>query len=131
MAKFVVAGHTCILVSGVKMEDIRKVERFAPEILTLKDEDGNPVFKVTTDHCGEGTFSEFGVEFSCTPDMNGYPIATLNVRGADDVEELKTIIAEEFGMVVTNLAKVEALIPQALEEINASIAAAKAKIEIA
>lgn len=131
MAKFVLAGHSCNLISGVKMEDYRKVERFAPEVLTLKDEEGNPVFKVTTNHSGEGTFSEFGVEFSSAPDMKGYPIAVLNVRGADDIEELKTVIAEEFGMVVTNLAKIEALIPQALEEINANIAAAKAKIEIA
>ena len=134
MAKFVVTGAACTLTSAVKLEDLKKVLRFRPEIGTLKDEEGNPVFVVAVevDPEGIGNIGEFGIEFAPVANPAGFAFA--NFLLPNDVvsdPEMKTLIAEQFGGVIDNLVQIEEKIPVALAEINAKIQALAETITVA
>ncbi len=130
MAKFVISGHQATLVSA-KLDDIKKVQSFDPEILCLKDEEGDPVFAVAIGS-GEGNISAYGVEFSPKPDLNGNAIATIKMCfGADTTaDEVKKQLAEAFAGTLTKLAEIEDAIPASLTAIDLKVEKAMEKIEV-
>ena len=134
MAKMTVTGACCTLTSSVKVEDLRKVLRFRPEVGTLKDKEGNPYFLVAieTDPEGIGNIGEFGIEFAPVANPEGFAFA--NFLLPNDVvcdPDMKTLIAEQFGGVIDNLVQIEEKVPVALAEINAKIQALAEKITVA
>ena len=49
MANITACGDMLTITSDITKEENLKVERFAPEALKLKDEDGNEIFRVIYD----------------------------------------------------------------------------------
>lgn len=45
-AKIIILGAAAVLVSGVKLEDWKLVQKYAPGALKRMDEDGEPRFRV-------------------------------------------------------------------------------------
>lgn len=132
MAKFIISGHQATLVSSVKLADFEKVHTFDPEILTLKDEEGTPVFAVAFADFGEGDVDQFGVVFASQADLNGNAIAQIRLHwGAGiDAEEVKRGLAENFAGALTKLGEIEDRIPASLTAIDLKIEKAMEKIEI-
>lgn len=132
MAKFVISGHQATLVSSIKLEDYKKVKTFDPEILTLKDEEGTPVFTVAFAPYGEGDVDQFGVIFAPRADLNGNAIAQIALCWDEGTkaEEVKRGIAENFAGALTKLGEIEDAIPASLTAIDLKIEKAMEKIEI-
>ena len=132
MAKFVISGHTATLVSGAKLEDVKKVQAFDPEVLTLRNEDGDPVFGVAIAKCGEGDIGNYGVEFAPKADFNGYAIAAIGLSFPEDAtaDDVKKELAETFAGVLTKLGEIEDAIPASLTAVDLKIEKAMEKIEI-
>ncbi len=132
MANVLVAGHSAIITSSLSVEEIKKVQKYQPDALTLKDEEGEPIFKIGFAAHGTGDVSKFGVEFDAAPGVNGKAVVTMAFCPGDGNEdEVKTALAEIIGAAMVNLSKIEAAVPGILESVNAKIEAVKATITIA
>lgn len=132
MARFVISGHTATLVSSVKLADIKKAQAFDPEVLCLKDENGEPVFGVAVAKYGDGDVGAFGVEFAPQADLNGFAIASIKLVFDEDTaaDDVKRGLAENFAGTLTKLGEIEDAIPASLTAIDLKIEKAMAKIEV-
>lgn len=137
MAKILVAGHSAVITSSVKLEDIKKVSKYDPDKLTLKDEEGEIQFavgiaKAKADTVDWGSISQYGVEFAPYADANGYAVVTATIDPEVIGErDIKDILADKLGGAVLKLEKVEAGIAPAIVAIDAEINVIKSHIQVA
>lgn len=126
MAKLTIAGDAIIITSSRTLEEIRTLEKYKPEALVLKNEDGEVFFKVGT---GVGNINKYGVSFGDVS-RTGDGTATLTMI-LDNVDDAVKFASDNFGVALINLNKVEAGIADALEEVSAQQAEILANITIA
>lgn len=116
-----------IIKSEVKFEDYEKAAEFDPELLSIKDENGDVLFK-TIFRPGLGSFGKYGINFGSVDD-DGYPIAVIKLRGETRDEKLdeaaKMIMAGE-----KHLKAVEATIRAAVPEVEEKLEKIKEKITV-
>lgn len=117
MAKVTVVGNAAVITSSVKLEDIKRVEKYRPEALILLSEDGKePIFRVGT-ASGNGGISKYGVEFAEeSRDSEKRAVITLGFEANTD--DLKKSIVEAIGSSLIKLNKVEENIASVLGEIT-------------
>lgn len=117
MAKGIVVGDALIITSEVTFEDWKLVKKYRPEALVLRDEEKNEYFRVGV---GSGDVSQFGVEWGGeTHDERKLATITLAIDGCGTPEEIKADLAEDIGVILLNINKVEEKIPEVLDEIKA------------
>lgn len=130
MAKVKVAGQAIVVISNLKLEDIKTVAKYRPAALTLYEGEGDdrePVFAIGI---GEDSINKFGASFSKeTRDEEKKAIITIVHDYTGD--DIKTFISDNLGAALINLKKLEQEIPGVLEEIAAQKAAILADVEIA
>ena len=115
-AKVYIIGAAAVLVSGVKLEDWKRVEKYAPETLKIVDDDGEPVFKVASSE-GGGSVNHFGVAWGTYTSDEGY--ATVTTLLDDDIENKKEAVMDIMGSALLDLREIEQQIPEILENISA------------
>ena len=119
MAKITITGDAVVITSAVKAEDIKKVAKYQPQALALKDEESKEeIFKVCFRE-GSNNIGKYGAEFGgVSRDGQGFACITLALNIPADADA-KELIADEFGNALLNLNKVEAQLPQAIQAIDA------------
>lgn len=126
MAKLTIAGDALIITSSRKLEEIKTLEKYNPEALVLKDENGEVYFKVGT---GVGNINKYGVSFGdASRTGDGTATLTMILEGVDDAVKFAS---DNFGMALINLNKIEAKFTEALEEVSAQQAEILENITIA
>lgn len=126
-AKILVAGDVAVIKSGVKLEDWKKIAKYN-STLGLEDEDGEMIFAVGVSK-GTGSVSANGIEFSSSPDAEGFATVTaMCVTGTAD--EKKEKIANELGEIILNLNEIEQQVPDLLEAAKANDATVSAAIQL-
>lgn len=128
MAKINVVGDVVIITSTVKLSDIQKLEKLKPEVLALKDDNGDEIFRIAS---GEhGRITSFGVVFSGeTRDDRKLATVTMaapNVDGAD----IREVVADLLGETLEQVAAVETQVATKLPEILRRRDALIASIEV-
>ena len=128
MAKVKTLGASVVVVSDVKLEDIKKLKKYAPEALTLYGgEDGKePLFCIDLSH-GHGSLNSFGAEFGPVT-SDGF--ATITLVRTEPVADIKAAIVDQYGTALANLQALEATLPGALAEVERKHAAVMECIEI-
>lgn len=127
MAKIMIVGDASVIVSALKFEDIKTVEKYRPNKLVLmggKDND-EPLFAIGTGCVG--SVGEYGITFN-NEDEAGNAIVTQIIVGNPD--DRKAFVAEQVGVAIVNLNKLEETISPVLEEIKAEKDAVLASIEV-
>lgn len=123
--KATITGNALVITSGIKAEDIIKIRNARPKALVLtEEEDGvkTQVFGIDINLDGEAVVDDMGIVFNgTTHDENKYATATLLLCG--DVGDIKETVAELFGLAITRLQKLEATLPEVLDQVNADHAA--------
>ncbi len=117
MAKIKVTGDTLMVISEIKHEEFVKAKKYNPEILKLKDEDGNEQFAV---NYGNASIGEYGVTFSSV-NAEGYLFTSGDapVQGVhEDLEKEKEMVIEEYASVLCKLTMVEKQVKTAMEDIQ-------------
>ncbi len=130
MAKIKILGNSVVVISSVKLEDFKKVEKYRPSALILMGgEDGKePIFRVGTGH---SNINEYGAEFNCaTRDNEKKAMLTMAYFAENEDSDVKNDIVESLGVPMLNLEKIEARIPAIIEEIDAERASIESKIEV-
>ena len=131
MAKIIIAGEAVVITSALKLEDIRKVEKYRPDALVLKGgEDGKePIFRVGVCN-GTGKINKYGAEFgSETHDEEKFATITLVINGLEG--DIREAVAESIGTAILNLNKLEETIPAVIAEIDAEKNAILGNITVA
>ena len=114
MAKIKVIDKAVVVTSGVKLEDIKTIEKYRPAALTLMggEEGKEPIFKLAS---GAGSISKFGASFDHAT-TEGYAVLTLVTTYEGD--KVKEHVADTLGEAMTNLNALEAKIPAVLESVK-------------
>lgn len=115
-AKVSIQGLAAVVVSDVKLDDWKRIEKMAPEMLELVDEETDEVeFRICTGE-GPGTIDENGVVFDGSANANGS--ATVTVLLDPELEDKKTAVKDMVGRALLDLNKVEKEVPSILKDIN-------------
>ena len=108
-------GASAVLISDVKLEDWQRLEKYAPEALTIVDEEGDPVFKVMTGS-GSGSINKNGVVFGCATNDGGKATVTTLI---DPCEEDKIgAVRDVMGSALLDLIEIEKDVPTLLKDIE-------------
>ena len=119
MAKITIAGEAVVITSSMKLEDIKTIQKYRPEALTLfgGEEGKEPIFKIGVSE-GFGTINKYGAEFgSATHDDEKKAVITLTMTTDDG--NLKEFVADTIGTYVLKLNELESKLPAILADISA------------
>lgn len=128
MAKIIIAGNSCTVVSAFTTEELKTLKKCNPNALVLKDkegENGKAIFMADVGSCG--SVSPAGIVFDGTT-HDGKKLACLTKmipNGACDVNEW---VMEEIGTSIIKLNKLEDGLRGALDGVEADKAAVLASI---
>lgn len=120
MSRIAISGQAVTITSKVKLADLRTVEKYRPDALTIKGgEDGKEIIFAVGTTSGEGNLNTYGASFGAeTYDEGKYAVITKPLTGV--VGDVKEYVADMYGAAKKLLDEVEARIPAVLEEIAAN-----------
>jgi hypothetical protein len=111
-------GAAVVVTSGVKLEDWKRIEKYAPELLKIVDAETDDVlFKVKTSCNGGGTINKNGVCFGPEAYANSEGYATITILLDPEVEDKKAAVKEMFGSALIDLNSIEKEAPDVLKDI--------------
>lgn len=113
-AKIILTGDACIIKSGVKLDDWKKVLKFEPDF-GLYNEDNEPIFLVAIDE-NMGSLNNNGAVFSTRADHEGYAVITTVIDPA--VEDKVQAVTDKLGTALLRLNELEAKVPEKIEAAN-------------
>ena len=130
MAKITIAGEAVVITSALKREDIELLEKYRPDALILKGgEDGKkPIFRIATT-TGAGDINKYGASFGGETHDEA-KLATITMMSGVVGEDIREAVAEKVGTAILNLNKLEATLPEVLDEISAEKAAILDNIQV-
>lgn len=118
----------------VTVANLRKVEKFSPDILTLKNEDGVPVFLLMVEDCEQcvhdckDSIDDLGAKFSVSNDK-----ALLWVKipeeSAKDKKSKREYVLDNWGLAISHIKEIEKNIANAIKGVDAKIAEIEDDIE--
>ena len=117
-AKIYIMGAAAVIVSGVKLEDWKLVEKYAPAALNIVDEAGEPDYKVMTAG-GPGSMNKYGVVWGSYLSVEGN--ATVTILLDDEVENKKEAVMDVVGSALLDVIEIEKEIPGIVEEIHENL----------
>ena len=124
-------GEAVVITSGAKLEDLKKIAKYRPDALVLKEEneDGakEPVFCVGVSQNRSGAISKYGAEFGGC-DEHGYAQITLDYTGPET--GVKEALADSIGPQIVMLNKLEETFDRVLAQIDSDVEAILANIEV-
>lgn len=109
-----ISGASAVLVSDVTLADWERVEKYAPEMLKIVDEEGDTLFKVKTS-TGGGSINEYGVCFGSY--TNDGDKATVTVLLDEEVEDKLQAVKDIMGSALLDLNEIEKELPNVLNDI--------------
>lgn len=113
-------NNVMVIEANFSMEELFKVYKHKPDVLSLKDDDGNMLFAVKPSKYTE-SFGDCGISFV----SNSYtaPKASITIPlPSESADNTKVWIAENFGSILTNLEQIERNVSEACIDIDANIA---------
>lgn len=128
MANIIIAGSSVVLKS-VKLETLKKLEKYAPEALCKRDDKERLTFKIGVASEGTGTIAEKGVFFApVTHDADGRATVTMAIPAS--VKDAKDWAADTLANVFTQLTGMEAAINAAEAKVDEAKAAMLEQIAV-
>lgn len=129
MANIIIAGSSAVLKTSIKLETLKKLEKYAPEALCKRDDKERLTFKVGVASEGTGTIAEKGVFFApVTHDSEGRATVTLAIPTS--VKDAKEWAAETLAHVYNELASMEAAMGTASTKVDEDKKAMLEKITV-
>ena len=120
MAKFIIAGSAIVLKSAVKFEDLKTVEKYDKQALSIVDADSKETLFAVGTTTGKGNINQYGVSFDAES-RDDEKLACLTLEApAGNIDNLKEWIADKVGPAFDYLEKIEKTIPETLNAIKES-----------
>ena len=117
-AQVKINGAAAVVTSALRLEDWKRIEKYAPELLKIVDPETNDVlFKVKTCECGGGSINKNGVCFGPETYATAEGYATVTVVLNVDVEDKRAAVKELMGSALMDLKTIEESAPEVLADI--------------
>lgn len=120
MAKITVNGDALTIATNITVEQYEKVMNFNPDLLKIKDEEGNELYRVAYTPFVKGECSKYGITLtSSTPEGKMFLTTENVVVGTHtSYEEERKMIIEKYARIINNINMVEAAIASADESMT-------------
>ena len=120
MAKITANGDALTITTNITVEQYEKVMNYSPDLLKIKDKEGNELFRVAYLPFTKGDCSKYGITFpSSTPDGKMFLTTENVVIGMHtSYEEERKMIIEKYARVINNINMIEAAIASADESMT-------------
>ena len=99
MAKIIIAGNVFVVTSSHSLESIKLLEKYRPDALILKDDKGEPVFKVGTGT--NASINKNGVCFNAAT-HDDQKLACMTFPIPPDTEDAKNYTTEFVGQAISD-----------------------------
>lgn len=120
--KVSVKHNMMFIVSDYSLDELKKVNRYRREAMSLYAADGAETFRVDVSPMTPSA-SKYGVSFA-HQGVDGKAVFNCQISSdCKTAEDVREWIVEEYGMILQNLAMVEEKISNAMNEIAAAEAA--------
>ena len=114
----------------MSFEDAMKVQKYAPEAMALKDEDGNQTFKVCVKNCTfltpMGELCGFAAEFV---EVREKPTIWVGIADVPK-DEVEAYLLEHYGMELAKVKKIEQQMLEALRGVEAEVDSIKDSVSV-
>lgn len=129
MANIIITGDSVSVISTLSLEDIKTVEKYRPEALSLYEGEGKEKSLAFVVKAGSApSMGAYGVSFTAET-SEGKAVMT-EIFSGQSAATIKDAVAEKYGVGILNLRKLELTIPEVLEEIKAQREEIKSAIEV-
>ena len=105
MAKVIIAGNACVLLSALMLDEIKELRQNHPEALFLKDGMGKTILTIDLDQDSAGHVAEDQVVFGPTASREGKATITLLIDPEE--EDIVGMIREKIGDSLMKLTELE------------------------
>lgn len=120
-----VLGTNFTVTSSLKLEDIKKIQKYAPEGLQLKNEDKEVVFAIGASRCA--VINSNGVEFNAA---NEEGFAQASFQMPTETKDKVKFLEAHIGLTMLKLGEVEEVAAAALADLDAKFERIGGAIEI-
>jgi len=103
MAKIFITGNVFVIKSTISLEKLKLLEKYRPEALKLKNEEGEAIFGVGT---GSSNISKNGASFK-EATLDEAKLACMTLPFPAGTENAKECVKDFLGLSFLNLQKVE------------------------
>ena len=118
MAKVIIAGNSVVIKSEVSLEDLKMIQRFAPDTLKKKDKDGNEIYGVCFASKGCGNLTKYGPTFDAMADMDGKAIITIPFPDCSKSYDKKEYAADQYAQYMADLNDMELAVLESADTIR-------------
>lgn len=122
MAKILIAGNAVVVTSRYTLADLKKVAKYRPEYLRLKNANDENVFAVFVGNNGNGFINNYGVMFTDeTRDDRKLATLTMAVADGEGIDDIRQYVVDTIGTGLVHLREIEENLDFALAEIDGEI----------
>ena len=130
MQKIKILGNSIKITTDLKVDEIKKLQKFAPDALVLvkelPDNTTEEYFRVAYKE-GKDSISKYGITFPASTNAGR---ATITGLIPSDIADKKAFVNEHFGIIIRNLMEVEKQARKALTTVAKDAEAIEALIEV-
>lgn len=112
-----------VITADMKYDDMRKIQKYEPEKMVLKDKDGNEKFRISIGECD--SVSCVGITFAKDGDD-----AFARIEIPPHTERKDEYVADNYGIIIAKANEIVESMKSALDDVDAKIAAIKAGITV-
>ena len=105
LPQVVIVGCACVIFSSFSPDELRDFSQYLPEALTLRDENGKPVFAITLDEKSSGSLTKYGAVFSGKTNAEGRAAITILID--PECEDTGAAVRGALGSAIISLAGME------------------------
>jgi len=127
MAKITIVGDSFTVTSALALKDIKKIQKYRPELLSLYDKDQNELYQMRHE-ADTSSFKPFGVVFP-SEDSEGFATVTLPIPLG--TQDKKRYVSDNYAYALINLNLLEDMLKEDLVELDEQINKVEASITIA
>lgn len=132
MAKLTLSGNAITVTTKITSEDFFKIEKYSPESLTIRDDNGNPIFKIDFGDIGRGSINNYGIVFDSVNEEDNMYLSVIDEGGYSEytTEEKKEIVVKQYAAPLVKINQIEMFLEGVLETITKMEDEAAENIEI-
>ena len=104
-SKALVVGCACIIFSEFTPDELWDFQRYMPEVMSQRDEHGDPVFAISVDEKSPGSLNEYGAVFSTKTNRQGH--ATITIVIDPECEDTEKLVRDSLGSSILRLMRME------------------------
>ena len=127
MARITVAGNSFVIVSSIKMDDLKLVKKHRPNTLKLAHKEAKEDYFAIG--IGGNNVNKFGVSFGGVTNTDE-KLAYMSMPIPDGVLSAEAYVAEKVGVAIIHLNQVEANIRDVLPEIHKELETIQESIQV-